>query len=323
MEILSTYNDKGGVGKTTTSLILGEALASAGYSVLMIDNDPQGSLSVDSLGCNRSSPGMDQVYSGQKEIGDSIYPTHVERMLVVPCGPALKANTALLEGQKKLEKRVLQVFENLRTEQDDYFDYVIIDNPPDDTGHPKYCSMHADKIVIPVIPDEVCFSALLRTHTSLSQTFPNWSKQKVYVVPTLVMENRKLHEKYYEAIRRFVQAGTKSHAELNPGSKYNTVITSTFIPNVAEIPEIVAGKKNLFISKASTKAAKVGRQIVLEIFEDIPAEEFNKYIDELIEKAKRTNIENLLKGALERRNATTKSPEDVAAEKMKAEALNG
>jgi len=324
MEINSVYNDKGGVGKTSTCLILGQALASAGYSVLMLDNDKQGSLSVDSLGCNKSDPGLDLVYAGKRKISETIYPTNMDGLFVVPCGKDLKKVTSELEAKKLLEGHVQEMMEELRRgKPSDHFDYVIIDNPPDDTGHPKYCSMEADKIIIPVTPDEVCFSALLRTHNTLETTFPNWDNQKIFIVPTLVMQNRKLHEKYHAAIRKFVDVKERSHREMKPNIPFNTTITSTFVPNVADIPEIIAARKNLFVSRAASRAAEVGRELVLEIFSDIPKDDFNKYLDELITKTRQQNVEKLKRMAREHRDATKKSEEDINFDEVRKEALNG
>ncbi len=324
MEIISTYNDKGGVGKTATCLMLGQALASAGYSVLMLDNDKQGSLSVDTLGCNKSDPGLNMVYAGKQKISDLIYPTNLENLFVVPCGPNLKDVTVAQDAKRQLQGTVEEMMTELRTgKPSEHFDYVIIDNPPDDTGHPKYCSMEADKIIIPVVPDEVCFSALLRTHNTMEKTFPKWHEQKIFIVPTLVMSNRRLHEKYHAATKHFVEVKERSHKELNPTIPFNTVFTSTFVPNVADIPEIVASRKNLFVSRASSKAAEVGRELVLEIFSDIPKEEFTKYLEELVNRTKQLNRENLVRTSKERRELAKKSSEDVHFDQLRKEAMNG
>src|SRR5208282_1100597 len=83
--VLAMANQKGGVGKTTTAINLGTALAAIGERVLIIDLDPQGNAST-GLGIDRKNgvASSYEVLIGERNLGDVIVPTAVPRLLIVP-----------------------------------------------------------------------------------------------------------------------------------------------------------------------------------------------------------------------------------------------
>ena len=83
--VLSLANQKGGVGKTTTAINLGTALAAIGEEVLIIDLDPQGNAST-GLGIDRKSRKVStyDVLIGEAELRECLVPTAVPRLTVAP-----------------------------------------------------------------------------------------------------------------------------------------------------------------------------------------------------------------------------------------------
>ena len=83
--VLSLANQKGGVGKTTTAINLGTALAAIGEEVLIVDLDPQGNAST-GLGIDRKSRKVStyDVLIGEAELRECLVPTAVPRLTVAP-----------------------------------------------------------------------------------------------------------------------------------------------------------------------------------------------------------------------------------------------
>ncbi|HVV30881.1 MAG TPA: ParA family protein [Mycobacteriales bacterium] len=126
--IVSLCNQKGGVGKTTTTINLGAALAELGRRVLLVDFDPQGALSV-GLGV---SPGqLDRtVYTllmdRRSTADDILLKTNVAGMDLLPSNIDLSAAEVQLVGEVAREQTLLRALEPVC---DDY-DYVLIDCQP-------------------------------------------------------------------------------------------------------------------------------------------------------------------------------------------------
>jgi chromosome partitioning protein len=81
--VLALANQKGGVGKTTTAINLGTALAAVGERVLIVDLDPQGNAST-GLGVDERPISTFDVLSGQTPVIAARVPTHVPRLSIVP-----------------------------------------------------------------------------------------------------------------------------------------------------------------------------------------------------------------------------------------------
>src|ERR687895_196960 len=83
--VLAIANQKGGVGKTTTAINLGTALAAIGEHVLIVDLDPQGNAST-GLGIDRKSRRLStyDVLTGEASLSDTVLPTVVPRLSIAP-----------------------------------------------------------------------------------------------------------------------------------------------------------------------------------------------------------------------------------------------
>jgi chromosome partitioning protein len=125
--IVAIVNQKGGVGKTTTAINLGAALAELGRQVVLIDLDPQGN-STSGLGFDvrRQRLTVYQLLSGEAVIDDVALPTSVPGLHLVPSDLSLAGAEIELATQPEREFRLRRALGELRGG----FGHVIIDCPP-------------------------------------------------------------------------------------------------------------------------------------------------------------------------------------------------
>lgn len=133
--VLSLANQKGGVGKTTTAINLGTALAAIGEEVLIVDLDPQGNAST-GLGIDRKSRKVStyDVLIGEAELREALVPTAVPRLTVAPStldnlGVELEIASA---GDRayRLRKAISRHVDAVEELGEKHFTYVLIDCPP-------------------------------------------------------------------------------------------------------------------------------------------------------------------------------------------------
>lgn len=145
--IMAVANQKGGVGKTTTSVNLGACLAELGFRTLVVDLDPQGNAST-GLGINIRSlqASMYDVILADVPLEDCIEATSVRNLFVAPASLDLAGAEIELVPAFSRELRLKQALAEVR---DDY-DYVLIDCPPS-LGLLTINGMTAaDEILVPI-----------------------------------------------------------------------------------------------------------------------------------------------------------------------------
>ncbi len=145
--IIAVANQKGGVGKTTTTVNLASYLASKGRFVLLIDLDPQANatsgLGIDHRQLER---GLYDAVTGQVAFRDIVVPSNVDHLKVAPATAALAGAAVELVNVERREFRLADVLLEVRND----YDYVIIDCPPSLGLLTINGLVAADRVLIPV-----------------------------------------------------------------------------------------------------------------------------------------------------------------------------
>jgi chromosome partitioning protein len=130
--ILSLANQKGGVGKTTTAINLGTALAAIGENVLIIDLDPQGNAST-GLGVERQQRRIStyHVLTGEAHLSSAIVETAVPRLAVAPSTLDLLGVELEIANERTRAHRLRNAIDGLMAESGaGAYTYILIDCPP-------------------------------------------------------------------------------------------------------------------------------------------------------------------------------------------------
>ena len=149
LRILVVANQKGGVGKTTTAINLGTALAAVGEKVLLIDSDPQGNAST-GLGIGRAlrKNTLYDVLMGEKSILDAVVHTELPGLDVVPADPDLSGVELELGQQARRSFKLRDAIEPLRGAGT--YTYVLIDCPPSLNLLTVNAMAAADAVLVPL-----------------------------------------------------------------------------------------------------------------------------------------------------------------------------
>jgi len=148
-KIFAVANQKGGVGKTTTTVSLAAALADIGKRTLVIDLDPQGN-ATSGLGLNKSEveKTIYEVLIGAAPIQDVIYQTAFENLFAVAANENLCGVEIELAHDEHYYRKLRDVLEPIR--QSEQLDYIFIDSPPSLGIITTNVFVAADRLIVPL-----------------------------------------------------------------------------------------------------------------------------------------------------------------------------
>jgi chromosome partitioning protein len=209
--ILALANQKGGVGKTTTAINLGTALAAIGERVLIVDLDPQGNAST-GLGIDRRSRSCStyDVLIGEVPLRDAVVPTAVPRLHIAASTMDLSGLELELGSTRDRAFRLRDAIAALNTNaaQDAEYTYVLIDCPPSLNLLTVNAMAASDAILVPLQCEFFALeglSQLLQTVEQVRTTLnPNLSIHGI--VLTMFDSRNNLSNQVVADVRQFMGA---------------------------------------------------------------------------------------------------------------------
>jgi chromosome partitioning protein len=215
--VLALANQKGGVGKTTTAINLGTALAAVGERVLIIDLDPQGNAST-GLGVDQRPVSTFDVLSGTATIAEARVATHVPRLSIVPATIDLMAfeREAAASSGKHYRLRDCLAAMSTAEDPDAATSYILIDCPPSLNLLTVNALAAADAVLVPLQCEFFALEGLAQLLSTVEEIRVRLNpKLQIHgVVLTMYDQRTSLSDQVVEDVRRVL--GEKVYATIIP-----------------------------------------------------------------------------------------------------------
>ncbi len=194
--IVSVYNIKGGVGKSTSAVNLAYLSATAGNRTLIWDLDPQGAATYTLRAHAKVKGRAAGIVSGERELDSLVKKTGYSKLHILPADFSYRRMDTLLDAHKKATKRLLKLMRPLRKR----YDYLILDCPPGMTLVSENVIRASDVLVVPLLPSPFSVQMLKSLLGFIEKK--NWSDVTVLPFFSMVDRRKKLHKELMESLRQ-------------------------------------------------------------------------------------------------------------------------
>jgi chromosome partitioning protein len=246
--VLAIANQKGGVGKTTTAVNLGAALAELGYRVLVTDLDPQGNATT-GLGINGRNldASIYDVLLHDTPIEDVIEPTTLRNLFVVPATIDLAGAEIELVPVFSRELRLRRAIDSVRDE----FDFVLIDCPPSLGLLTVNGLAAATEVVVPIQCEYYALEGLgqLLRNVNLVQGNLNQGLELSTIILTMYDARTRLAEQVVNDVRKH----------------FGARVCRSVVPRTVRLSEAPSFGQPIIVFDSSSRGAIAYRELAKEV----------------------------------------------------------
>jgi chromosome partitioning protein len=251
--IIAIANQKGGVGKTTTTVNLGAALAEIGYRVLVVDLDPQGNATT-GLGIERRNfeHSMYDVIMHEHPLEDCIEPTNVMNLFVAPATLDLSGVEIELVPAFSRELRLKRAIDAVS----DDFDFILIDCPPSLGLITINALAAAKEVMVPIQCEYYALEGLSQLRSTLKLVGSNLNEALELSTIVLTMYDNRTR------LAADVAADVREH--------FPEEVCDTIIPRTVRISEAPSFGQPITVFDPQSRGAEAYRDLAKEVSNGAP-----------------------------------------------------
>ena len=246
MNTIAIANQKGGCGKTTTSINLAASLGEKGYRTLLIDTDPQGHTSLGMGQRRQEEPGLYEVFALDFPLSKAIIQDVCEGVDLVPATISLAAVEHVLADMPNRERQLFDHLESLETK----YDYVVIDCPPALGLLSINAIRAANRVLVPIDMSLFAIDGIERLSETVEMVVQKYGLDiEVNILPTMVDKRTKLCRKFLLGI----------------WERYQDNVLPVMINYTVRLKESVCEGKSIIHYGSQSNAANDYRELANEI----------------------------------------------------------
>lgn len=195
MKIIACYSNKGGVGKTASSVNLAHACAQKGYTTLLCDLDPQGASGFYFRVKPSKKLKEERFFTDEERFTASIRGSDYDGLDLLPANMSYRDFDIFLANMKKSRSQLKRTLMTL----DNQYDIIILDCPPNISRLSENIFKVADKVVVPVIPTTLSERTLGQLYDFFKEK--GFNQKNIAPFFSMVQKSKSLHAESMKRLR--------------------------------------------------------------------------------------------------------------------------